>query len=73
MSAHDLIRAQLLKHLAEASLTVVLLESKRRSTPISTHTHLQHLRLGRRIKEAKAIRDAWSEVLKGCRDGVCDA
>ncbi len=63
MSVHDLVRAQLVKHLAEASLTVALLESKRRSTPSSTGTHAQHLRLGRRLEEAKAIRDAWNDVL----------
>lgn len=60
---HLLVQAQIVKHLAHAALTVELLQSKRRQVPGTTGTHAQQLRLGRQIKEAIAIRDAWNDVL----------
>ena len=73
MSTHRIVLATIQKHAAEAYLKLAQLESKERTIPATRRGSDHAFILTKQIKEAKAVVDAWDElVLRAVGDAIED-
>lgn len=61
---HGVVRATVSKHLADAILAVMRLESTARTIPATSRGSEYMLRLMKRTTEARAIAEGWSEIVR---------
>lgn len=69
---HGIVRATVSKHLSDAILAVMRLESTARTIPATSRGSEYMLRLMKRTTEAKAIAEGWSEVHRALNNARCD-
>lgn len=59
MNTHPVVHATLVLHAAQAERELALLESQARTVPATQRASSEMLKLTKRIKEKRAIAEAW--------------